>query len=386
MWIDKDTLTKEGIHGNIVDNPDFVLKLANLTLSCSLPADDLEINRIVSQVQKHHHTKSCRKTGKSCRFGFPKLPMPETVVAQPISEDICPAEKDALLKRAKEVLTKAVQILEDPDIDEDMTFEAFLEKLQVTRGDYLNYCNITERGKVLLLKRDIKERNINTYNPEWIRAWNANMDMQIALDPFAIITYIVSYVSKDESGMTEFLKEALAATYNSPQEDKLKALKIAYLNHRQVGASEAVYRLIHDMRLRNSNITCIWVSSGFPENRYVNFRKVSDEDPEQHEDNAAVEDLEEEGEENVSYNPQAVKLKDKQGTFQQSISVHERYALRPDCLKDMCLAQFASAYTFTSRVPATTKFTSDGSSENRSTRIIFGTTITLPNYAKVEEK
>ena len=78
--------------------------------------------------------------------------MPETVVAQPISEDICPAEKDALLKRAKEVLTKAVQILEDPDIDEDMTFEAFLEKLQVTRGDYLNYCTITERGKVLLLK------------------------------------------------------------------------------------------------------------------------------------------------------------------------------------------------------------------------------------------
>ena len=108
LWIDKDTLAKEGITGNIIDNPEFVTKLADLTLSCSLPDDDQEIKDIVSKVQKHRHTKSCRKTGKSCRYGFPKLPMPKTVLAQPLPDDMDPDEKKFLLKKAKEVLSKAL--------------------------------------------------------------------------------------------------------------------------------------------------------------------------------------------------------------------------------------------------------------------------------------
>mgnify|MGYP001215842512 CR=1 FL=1 len=91
-------------------------------------------------------------------------------------------------------------------------------------------------------------------------------------------------------------------------------------------------------------------------------------------------------EDQVTFNKETVKIKDKKGKYQQATSIHDRYGDRPSCLKDMCLTQFASAYTFTSRVPATTHFIPDGSSENRSTRTIFGTTTTLPNYAKVEEK
>ena len=60
----------------------------------------------------------------------------------------------------------------------------------------------------------------------------------------------------------------------SIQEEKLKALQRAYLTHRQVGFSEAVYRAIKSMWLKGSNVTCVLVSSGFPENRYVSFKKV----------------------------------------------------------------------------------------------------------------
>ena len=54
--------------------------------------------------------------------------------------------------------------------------------------------------------------------------------------------------------MTEFLKEALNATFNGTQEEKLKALQRAYLTHRQVGFSEAVYRAIKSMWLKGSNV------------------------------------------------------------------------------------------------------------------------------------
>merc|ERR1712020_174629 len=114
----------------------------------------------------------------------------------------------------------------------------------------MKYIKITEKGTVLMLKRDVKDRNINNYNPEMITAWNANMDIQLALDPFAVITYIVNYVNKDETGTTKFMNEALKATASQDAKERLKALKLAYLTHRQVGASEACYRLLPGMKLK----------------------------------------------------------------------------------------------------------------------------------------
>lgn len=50
---------------------------------------------------------------------------------------------------------------------------------------------------------------MNNYNPEWIKAWNANMDRHICLDYYAIMTYITAYYIKDESGTTEYIRNAL---------------------------------------------------------------------------------------------------------------------------------------------------------------------------------
>ena len=363
-----------------MDYPEFVVKLADLTVSCSLPENDQDLLQIASKVQRHKDTKSCRKSGRKCRYGFPKLPLKKTIIAKPLDESIDKEQRETLLKKSKEVLTKARELLET-ELEETFTFENFLEKLGVTEEEYEEYCSITERGKVILLKRTIQERYINNYNPEWLKAWNANMDIQIALDPFAIIAYIVSYVSKDESGMTEFLKEALNANFSAAQEVKLKALLRAYLTHRQVGLSEAVYRAIHDMKLKDSNITCVWVSTGFPENRYMSFRKLYDENPDEHEDDVIKED-ENENDEPVTYNREKVKIQNKQGYFQQATSIHERYADRPSCLEKICLGQFASVYTYTSSVPKHVEFNPDGSSkdEKKSGKKFFGFEEDLPCY------
>ena len=109
----------------------------------------------------------------------------------------------------------------------------FVKKLNLdlTVDEYMSHISITQRGKTLILKRDFKERFVNNYNIEMMMAWNANMDIQLALDPVAVITYIINYVNKDESGLTTFMKEVLTKVPTNDAKEKLKALRTAYLTH-----------------------------------------------------------------------------------------------------------------------------------------------------------
>ena len=115
-------------------------------------------------------------------------------------------------------------------------------------------------------------------------AWNANMDLQMVIDPYAVVSYTASYMNKDETQTTPFLREALHATAGKTAKEKLKALKEAYLTHRQVGASEAVYKILPSLRLKDSNIACIFVATGFPKNRSNLYTKVTDNPTEDQDD------------------------------------------------------------------------------------------------------
>ena len=210
-WIHEDVLAAREITGYLCDHPRKTEELAIELISCELPDSDEKLRSIVSEVQRHKHTKSCRKYTGSCRFGFPRLPSPKTFMTEPI-KDMDEDESEILLKKATETLQLAKQILDDPECKDDMTYEEFLAKVGVKESDYLFYINLIHKTRTLVLKRSVKERYINNYNKEMLKAWNANMDIQIALDPFAIITYIINYWSKVENGMTQFLKEALDAS------------------------------------------------------------------------------------------------------------------------------------------------------------------------------
>ena len=36
-----------------------------------------------------------------------------------------------------------------------------------------------KNGSTVLLKRDVDEIYVNNYNPEWSKAWNANLEIQL---------------------------------------------------------------------------------------------------------------------------------------------------------------------------------------------------------------
>ena len=312
LWLDEaflrdcSFLSEQQLITNLIDN----------FITCALPPEADPLRQVVQEVQTHHHTKSCTKKSSSCRFGFPKFPSEVTLIAQqPDSED----EKS--IEQGRQVLQKAKSLLHGPN--PPLTFEDFYEQLNVSREVYHSALSISSRGKIVILKRNLNELYINNYNSKWLTAWNGNMDLQFCCDPYAVVTYICDYYSKDETGLTDVLKQTVKQLdeRQSPY-DMLKILKSVYLTHRQIGACEATYRLLKSLHLKDSNITTVFLTTGFPENRYRFLKWTEEQDPQN----------------------EAVQIEGREGSYLWTMTIHEKYSKRPSALIDMCLAEFVINY------------------------------------------
>ena len=332
FWIDKTWLEEFGIKGDLLDQDNIqkTQELADKLISCKLPSNDNSFKDVVTQVQTHHHTKSCLKRNNKCRYNIPRLPSRKTLIGSPpppekFSND---EEKEKYFEESAKILKKGVEILENEKDISKLSFDEFIKKLEVCEEKYEEYLSTTKRGHIIIMKRKPCEGFINNYNEEMLRAWNANMDIQLAIDVYAIISYIVSYVSKDESGMTQHLQDALKAAKDKPFDQQMRILNTTYLDHREKGASEAFYLLNSNMKLRGSNIGTVFVVSGFPENRslfYVPVSESEDGDFEEEED------------------PDIIEIEGR-GKFKPSKTLIDKYAARPQSLKHLPLIFFAINY------------------------------------------
>nr|XP_021330385.1 uncharacterized protein LOC101882679 [Danio rerio] len=245
------------------DNDETICDFIDRYVSCKLPDPnvDPELHKIVTEVQLHsrNHSKSCKKGKVVCRFGFPKLPMPKTMITHPMPErpdegDDEPTDSAAKKKARRDAAKKAMNeaksklkplwdLLNDPKSSFD-NLSDLLTKCNLSMDDYLNYAEGLTTGSAVLLKRDPKETWVNGYNPDLLRAWNANMDIQYILDAYSCIMYMLSYVSKPEHEMSGFLKNVIQSVReaNVNEEDEMKHIMQAYAKHRQVSAQESVAR------------------------------------------------------------------------------------------------------------------------------------------------
>ncbi|XP_026084957.1 uncharacterized protein LOC113060278 [Carassius auratus] len=256
-------------------------------ITCQLPdpTTDPELHQIVTEVQLHSrkHSKSCKKGNVLCRYGFPKLPMSSTTITRPRpqrpeedeneeqhhqerkkrrpdapqrpeedeNEDQHQQERkkrrqDAARKAMKEARNKLKPVwdlLNDPQASFD-NLSDLLTKCNLSMDDYCKYAEALSTSNVILLKRDPKEAWVNGYNPDLLRAWNANMDIQFVLDSFSCIMYMLSYISKPEHEMNDYLKTVIKGVRetNVNEEDEMKQIMQAYSKHRQVSAQESVAR------------------------------------------------------------------------------------------------------------------------------------------------
>ena len=123
--------------------------------------------------------------------------------------------------------------------------------------------------------------------------------------------YIASYMLKSEKGMSELLRQVSRECRGEDIKVQLGRLKSVFLNHREVSAQEAVYRIL-----------------SLPLSRKVVFINSSPK------------------EERVSMLKSVCQLEkmDKESEDIYQTSLIDRYAARPDSLENLCLADFAANY------------------------------------------
>ena len=170
------------------------------------------------------------------------------------------------------------------------------------------------------------ETMVNTYNPEWICAWNGNMDLQLCLDYFAVITYISDYYCKDDTGTMQMLQEALKESRNDNLKTQLQKMVSVFLTHRHMGESEAYYRILPSMNMKYSSTTCVFAQTGFNPSRFL--EKLDERD--------------------TKYCEKVIQVQGRTGKYQEKPSLYDKY-LRRDCISQPYLqmlsyAQFVKCY------------------------------------------
>jgi hypothetical protein len=330
LWCDLTEIEREAF--NKVFSSDFtendgefktVVKFIENFTTCRIPENET-LKGFVKEVQTHNHTKACKKYDNNCRFGFPKYPSEKTIIAKQVENDV-PNRQEIMNKHA-DILSIVKKIMESSEFDDNMSLTEILNEAKVTAEDYYKALQVSSMGNKIVLKRTPKEIWINNYNPEWLRAWNGNMDIQVCTDIFAVVTYITDYYSKSETAVMEHWLKAWNESKSMDFKSRLHKLKDTFLTHRKMGECEAYYRVLPALHLKDSNIKCVFVTSGFPENRSKFLLKVNDD------------------ESNTVESSDVITVKDREGKFREQTTLHNYYALRPKILENVCLAQFATHY------------------------------------------
>ncbi len=173
-----------------------IIQFIDKYIKRTLPAeeDDQDLATLVQTLRTHHHTGSCHKRGKSCRYGFPKPVLPRTILSKPpVGESAAEQrqEADAILKHVYKSMTEW-------NAAQPLTFTGLLNEAGVSEDAYLQALKVSSSRRSVILKRDITESCINNYNPNLLKIWRANLDLQYVLDAYAWIMYVTSYLCKAE--------------------------------------------------------------------------------------------------------------------------------------------------------------------------------------------
>lgn len=219
-------------------------------VTCSLQENDALLKHLV-ELQVHKHSKTCKKGGKTvCRFGFPLPPLPKTMLLEPLDVDV-----DTYRKKYSVLQEKLNEYKDGCNLD----YDSFLENvIKMSQEDYIKCIRASLKSPKIFLKRSPSEMRVNYYNQSLLQAWNANLDIQFVLDPYACATYIVAYISKSQRGISAMLDKA--------SQEATRHIGNKFLNFVEVSAQEASY-LILQMPLTQSSREVVFINTSPPEER-----------------------------------------------------------------------------------------------------------------------
>lgn len=111
-------------------------------VSCSLPSDDEELCSLVKKLQTHVHSLACKKSGKKCRFSFPKPPSDSTMIVRPDNEET--AQNNLTKTQVLQILQLVYDKLDE--LEDDVTIEQLLEQIGISPQLY--YSALSKSKKI----------------------------------------------------------------------------------------------------------------------------------------------------------------------------------------------------------------------------------------------
>ena len=246
------------------------------------------------------------------QISLPSSPRPYTLIACECDpDDQCSPEE---YSEAQHALTEVHKMFNSSEVSDDSTLEDVLE-VAGTMAAYVRGLSMCSSGNAVIMQRQVSETWNGTYNPDVLRVWRVNMDIQFILDLYACVMYIASYLLKSERSMGELLKQVSKESNVLEIRAQLRWLGSVFLNHREVSAQEAVYRIL-SLPLKQLSQKVVFVNTDFKKDRVGIFKK-----------DGALQALDD----------------DDEDVYQTSLI--DRYASCPPVLEDMCLAEFAANYS-----------------------------------------
>ena len=160
-----------------------------------------------------------------CRFNFGKFLNKETLVAEPMQENMPEKVKLLVLRKRKEIFQKVNDYKNNflnpskvnffNPLREDFTkvksVYKVLKELDITVEENENALKISDNSFQLDLRRSNDPYFVNNYFDIGLLAWEANIDIQPVFDYCKAFTNICSYLSKQEDKYSEVMHQAFKA-------------------------------------------------------------------------------------------------------------------------------------------------------------------------------
>ena len=236
--------------------------------------------------------------------------MPKTIILYPLDETSASPQHSQLVTKITAFLNEAHTNNKQIDFDE------FLVSLGIDFNTYIEVIRSTLKRVTVFLKRSLAETRINNYNTVLMKCWMANMDLQYILDPYACVSYIVSYISKGQRGLSNLLADACfeAQSKDTNIREQVRRIGNQFLTNIEIGAREAVY-LVLQMPLRRCTRQVIYVDTNQSNDRTSMIKPFSQ-----------------------------LQSLPKESVDVEMDSILKRYKRRPKSMELMCYAEFASWY------------------------------------------
>ena len=100
-------------------------------------------------------------------------------------------------------------------------------------------------------------------------AWEANIDIQPVFDYYKAVTYVCSYLSKQQDECSETMEKAFKESLErgAGSYEQMKSVAHAYASKRECSLQEAVYQIMPELWLRKVFPGVLYVNSNIPEKR-----------------------------------------------------------------------------------------------------------------------